>query len=232
MKMISMALLATSIYSLAQDASGFWQGAIQVQNQNLEIIVDLDHGDAGWTGTIDIPLQGLKGFALSEIKAQGESIEFKMNGIPGTPHFAGKVAASGNRIEGDFHQNGATFKFELNRGDKAAYLAKTKKEPIKPIKGSGVPGSWAGDLKAGASELRLIFEIAAQGDQLTAILNSVDQGIKLKADRVNFKGNGLTIEVSQIQGEFEAKMREDGSAFEGTWYQGGMELPLTVYRVK
>jgi len=232
MKMFSLVLLMSSIYGLAQDASGFWQGAIQIQGQSLEIFVDLNQAEDGWQGTIDIPMQGLKGLALSEISAKGEKVHFKMEAIPGGPYFDGTLVDSGKRIEGDFNQNGQAFKFELQRGDKAAYLAKTKKKEITPVKGSGAPGTWTGDLKAGPTELRLIFEVVKEGDQLNAVLNSVDQGVKLKADRVDFSDGSITIEIAQIQGSFKGAMNEDGSAFEGTWAQGQMQVPLTVYRIK
>lgn len=232
MKLIALVLFMAPLTTMAQDASGFWQGAIQIQGQSLRIVVDLGHSEGSWQGTIDIPLQGLKSFALSDIKTEGDSIEFKMSGIPGEPQFNGKLVDGAKRIEGDFQQNGATFKFELARGNKAAYLAKNQKEAIKPIAGTGAPGTWAGDLKTGQADLRLIFEIKEESGHLTTVLNSVDQGVEIQASQVELKENQVTIEISRIQAEFEGKLNQDGSAFEGTWHQGGMQLPLTVYRVK
>jgi len=87
--------LVAVILSLAQPAagpSGHWEGAIQVPGPELKIEIDLAPRGETWEGTIAIPAQGLKGFPLSAITIQGDSVSFEMHGVPGEPHFKGTLS--------------------------------------------------------------------------------------------------------------------------------------------
>ena len=74
-------VLVALILSLAQPAaapSGHWEGAIQIPGQELKIEIDLAPRGGKWEGAIAIPAQGLKGFPLSAITVQGDSVSFAM----------------------------------------------------------------------------------------------------------------------------------------------------------
>lgn len=108
-----IALLAASS-AMARDFGGHWEGEIEVPGTALTIKVDLTQSDGGsWSGTIDIPQQGAQGVALSDFKTDGETIEFSIAGVPGTPTFSGTLLE--DRIEGKFRQGGATLGFWLGR---------------------------------------------------------------------------------------------------------------------
>jgi len=95
--------------------AGEWSGAIQLPTGQLEIqlLFEADAG-SGWTGTIDIPLQGVDGLELREISQEGNRCRFSIAGIPGDPTFDGRL--DGDRMHGQFTQGGAELTFELNRG--------------------------------------------------------------------------------------------------------------------
>ena len=95
---------------------GHWEGTITLPTTVLEIRVDLERGaDQSWQGTIDIPVQGLRGFKLSPVKVEGAAISFAMRGILGDPQFDGRLADDGKTITGDFTQSGGKFPFKLER---------------------------------------------------------------------------------------------------------------------
>ena len=60
-------------------AAGHWEGTIQAPGQALAIVVDLALQQGGtWIGAITIPGQGVKGFALSPLTVDGNTLTFGM----------------------------------------------------------------------------------------------------------------------------------------------------------
>lgn len=93
--------------------AGPWTGAIEVPGQDLGIEITLTAGEA-WSGTISIPAQGLRDFALAGVRVDGDQVAFALAGIPGEPRFEGRLGPDG--IRGTFTQGGRTFPFHLARG--------------------------------------------------------------------------------------------------------------------
>src|SRR5215831_16979749 len=96
-------LLAVGAYTLSavaqnRTAAGAWNGGISTPGVELSVIVNLQQKeDHSWTGTIDIPMQGAKGLALTDI-AVGKSVSFSITGVPGNPTFKGMLADDGRTI--------------------------------------------------------------------------------------------------------------------------------------
>lgn len=125
----SPALLITCVLLLAgllpgraagQWAEGQWTGAVEVEGQELEVVVDLAATAGEWQGEIDIPAQGVSDRRLDGVTASGDSVAFRIPGIPGDPSFRGRRVADGDSIRGDFTQGGRTFVFRLARTGEAA----------------------------------------------------------------------------------------------------------------
>ena len=64
------------------DPAGHWEGEISLAATKLGIRIDLDHAGDAWSGTIDIPVQGLRGFKLEPVKIEGADVNFAMPNIP------------------------------------------------------------------------------------------------------------------------------------------------------
>ena len=45
-------------------AAGHWEGAITLPGTALAVRVDLEERSGAWSGSIDIPVQGLRGFLI------------------------------------------------------------------------------------------------------------------------------------------------------------------------
>ena len=115
----------------AADASGHWEGTLQIPGMELNVEVDLGKNSKGeWMGTISIPAQNMKGFPLSNVAGQAKSVSFLMKGIPGDPTFQGALSPDGKTISGDFSQGGVSLPFSLIRKGDAKIEAPAKSTPI------------------------------------------------------------------------------------------------------
>ncbi len=98
-------------------AVGDWIGKLEVPGSPLEITISLRRDENGWSGTIDIPAQGLMEHPLEQVRIQANEAVFKIAGVPGEPTFNGSI--SGNVLSGTFSQGGVILPFTLERGEKA-----------------------------------------------------------------------------------------------------------------
>ncbi|PYJ86907.1 MAG: hypothetical protein DME22_03525 [Verrucomicrobia bacterium] len=214
------------------DAAGYWEGAITLPATSLGIQVDLQRDGAQWKGTISIPVQGLRNFALNNVTARGADVAFAMPGIPGNPEFKGKLATDAKTITGDFTQGGQTLAFRLER--KAAKPKQTAETPAKGVPGQGLAGAWQGSLKVSLTELRLVLKVSKSGEgKLTGTMDSIDQGARdIPIDKIDYKEDTVHLELKKIGGTYDGKMSENGSEITGDWKQGGQSLPLVFKRLE
>ncbi|MFK7846827.1 MAG: hypothetical protein AB8G77_16115 [Rhodothermales bacterium] len=89
---------------------------------------------------------------------------------------------------------------------------------------------WNGSLNTGSAVLRLKLEVEKKEEgKLKAVLISVDQGSpRIPVDEIMFEDNKLTFSTNSIGGSYSGTMNDAGNIAEGTWYQGGIELPLKL----
>lgn len=232
-------LFCVSISATAADngghsgADGHWDGAITLPTTALNIQIYLERGVAdSWQGTIDIPVQGLRGFKLSPVKVSGAEVRFAMPNIPGDPQFDGRLAADAKTISGDFTQSGQKFPFKLERQTLAP--AKSGATPSRGVPGRGLAGHWQGSLKAApVIELRLTLEInhIASG-KLEGVMISVDQGgVRIPISALAERDSDVHLEMQSIGGIFDGKFSADGSEIAGDWKQAGVTNPLVFKRL-
>ena len=225
-------VLVAAVASLAGEAadpSGHWEGVITLPTTELAIRVDLERSEDDWAGTIDIPVQGLRGFELSDLVVSDDEIGFAMPNIPGDPAFDGRLSADGKTITGEFSQQGQTFPFKLERKPKVAVKGET---PSKGVPGEGLPGVWQGSLRVNAFELRLLFKLEEADGRLTGTLDSLDQNVNdIPVSKVTVDGRDVRLEVEMIGGTLAGQLSDDGSEIVGEWSQGNQTLPLTIRRL-
>lgn len=105
--------LSSALGKDLQSLYGQWSGAIQIPSQPLRLVVRF----AATGHTVDIPQQGAVGLALDDVALDADKVRFAMKGVPGQPIFDGTL--KGDVIAGKFTQGGASFPFELKRGEAA-----------------------------------------------------------------------------------------------------------------
>ena len=126
-------LLAAAIPLAAQavDATGHWEGLIEIPGQPLVVMVDLEETGGTWSGTIDIPAQGAVDLPLSGVAVVGETVRFTINGVPGEPTFEGTLASG--EITGEFSQGPARLPFRLGREAVEVEAPSRPQEPKPPF---------------------------------------------------------------------------------------------------
>jgi murein DD-endopeptidase MepM/ murein hydrolase activator NlpD len=94
-------------------------------------------------------------------------------------------------------------------------------------------GSWQGTLGAGAVKLRVVLTLtkSAAGDY-KGILDSVDQGATIPADKVSLNGDKLRVDFARVNGFYEGVIHQDGSEISGTWTQNSISQPLAFKRAQ
>lgn len=218
---------------LGADAAGHWEGSIQLPGTVLAVRVDIERAAGGsWSGTIDIPAQGLRGFALASVSVDREAVAFGMAGIPGDPKFSGKLESAGAVISGQFTQGGQSFPFKLERKSKTTTPGET---PTKGLSGRGLAGHWQGSLTpVPILELRLVLELTnAPGGGVGGVMISLDQGnVRLPITSLVQSETNVHFETKTVSGVFDGKMSQDGAEISGTWKQGTSTSPLIFKRLK
>lgn len=217
----------------ASNPAGHWEGTITLPATTLSIRVDLERGgDQAWLGTIDIPVQGLRGFKLNPVKVNGADITFVMPGIPGNPEFAGLVSPDGKLITGEFTQSGGKFQFKLERKPRPAAVG--GETPSRGVPGKGLAGHWQGSLKVTpVIELRLALEITnSASGKPGGLMVSLDQGgSRVPLTALTEQVGAVHLETKSIGGAFDGKLSSDGGEIVGDWQQGGKSLPLVFKRL-
>jgi murein DD-endopeptidase MepM/ murein hydrolase activator NlpD len=99
--------------------------------------------------------------------------------------------------------------------------------------GAALEGSWQGTLDAGGTKLRVVLTItkSSSGDY-QGVLESLDQGSTIPADKVTLAGDKLRAEFPRVNGFYEGAINKEGTEITGTWTQGGGTLPLAFKRAE
>lgn len=96
-----------------------------------------------------------------------------------------------------------------------------------------VVGSWEGLLEAGLTELHTVFHLDADGDSLTALMDSPDQGaIGIPVSDATFQDDRLRLTVTAVGGRYEGTLvveADSGRSIQGSWSQMGQSFPLTLH---
>lgn len=94
-------------------------------------------------------------------------------------------------------------------------------------------GSWQGTLGAGTVKLRVVLTFTKSGSgEYKGILDSVDQGATIPADKVTLNGEKLRVDFERVNGFYEGAFNQDWSEIAGTWTQNGVTQPLAFKRVQ
>jgi uncharacterized protein len=178
--------------------------------------------------SINVPVQGLKGFPLSAISVQNDAVTFAMKGVPGDPLFTGTVSTDAKTLSGTFSQGGGSVPFTLTRTGEAKFEPLPKSTAV----GKDLEGSWEGTLNADGTLLRLTVKLSNQPDgTATGMLISVDQnGVEIPIAAVVQTNSHLTLHVPSVVGRYEGDFK-DGE-LTGQWTQGPKTWPLVFKRSK
>ncbi|MEO0902877.1 MAG: S9 family peptidase, partial [Bacteroidota bacterium] len=90
-----------------------------------------------------------------------------------------------------------------------------------------IVGSWHGTLEVQGTEMPLVFNVSEEEGVLSSTMDSPSQGATgIAMDETTFADNQLTLVFKQAGIKYVGKAT--GDTMEGTFFQGGMELPLNL----
>jgi len=222
-------LLAPAAMLAFNSPEGLWEGTLNTPNGDIQFNFNLHRDGGKWAGEMDVPVQGVSGLPLTEVKVEGSTVSFALPG-QGNPHYEGKLSDDGKTITGNLDAAGSPLAMNL----------KWKSEPRpaeKAAANSGdvqvLAGVWEGALEPqpGAKlHLRFNFVKDASG-QIVGTLDSVDQGANgLPIGAISRTNDTVKLDLKAIAGGFSGTLSKDGSTLTGTFTQGGADLPLTLQR--
>ena len=92
-----------------------------------------------------------------------------------------------------------------------------------------VVGTWKGNLAVQGTEMPLVFDVSETDGAFSSTMDSPTQGATgIPMDITTFEDNTLTIEFKQASMKFVGALAE--AKIDGTLFQSGMELPLTLVK--
>lgn len=203
--------------------AGDWEGTLTVTPQvKLRITLKVAEAkDGTLSGTWGSPDEGLEGLPLGSVALDGDAVTFTTkHGVT----YKGKRNTDGTEVAGNWTQRGRDFPLTFKRYDPSKVVA------APPIP-KELEGLWEGKLKVTAGmELRLVLKVEKdKGGKLKAALASPDQGANnIPISAIGLKDDTLTFESKLIGAKYTGKKAKDGTAFDGTFTQSGLKIPLVL----
>lgn len=205
------------------EASGHWEGAIQVEGRELLFEVDLTGSRGQLTGTMGIPAQSLRGLPLLKVAVDGQSVSFYARR---DQTFDGTISADGKSISGSYVIQNFSIPFSLTRTGDARIHPPVRSQPIS----KDLEGTWNGTLSASGASFRVVLTMTnqADGSAVGRVVNLDEGGLVLPV-AITQNGSSVKVEASGI-GSFSGVLNAVDAAIVGTWTEGPNAVPLTFRR--
>lgn len=120
MKLITKLIISTLVWLLSigglfsQQIIGTWQGILEVQGTELEIVFHIEKQDSGYTSLMDSPTQGAFGIATTKTNFKEGKLEIVVANLG--VFYQGKL--ENDSIKGTFNQSGLSIPLALGRSEK------------------------------------------------------------------------------------------------------------------
>ena len=218
----------------AGDLSGTWEGALQVQNARLRLVLNVTKADDGaYRATLDSIDQGAKGIPVNEVNFSNGTVHVQLSALGAA--FDGQLSPSGIDLDGEWQQAGTVFPLTFQRTTKPSTVAAPLSAAVYTRR-ADVPlqGWWQGTLQVRNVPLRILFKISAVTPKsYQGTLDSLDQGGRnIQITSIDQADSIVRIGVGSVDGHFEGTFNQDKEEIDGTWTQGAMNLPLALRRVE
>ena len=220
-------MMAAAAVHAQPDLAGDWNGTLKAGGADLRLVLHITKAaGGGLTATLDSLDQGANGIPVGPVTFADGKMSFTSDAINGK--YEGKINSDATAIDGTWSQ-GQPLPLVWKRGAKA----EAKGPASKPAPPSDIDGTWLGTIDMGGVKLRIVFHIVNTQDGLTATADSPDQGAKgMPVNSVTRSGDKLKLEMKQLGAAFEGKISPDRTAIDGTFSQGGGQIPLVLKATK
>jgi len=207
--------------------SGHWEGAIQAPGKDVKIVIDLAMKDGKLAGTFGNPEQNESGFPLSNVSAEGTSVNFEIKATNGGGKFQGTLSPDGKSMSGDFvTAHGMSIGFSLTRAGEPKIDALLPSPAI----AKNLEGSWTGTIDANGTPHQITLKMANHADGTSTGSVITGEGVEINITKITNKDASLTLEVKNVGGSYVGTLNAEGTELAGTWTQGKFVAPLTFHR--
>ena len=142
---------------------GYWEGAIVVNNQELDIRITFSYADGEMDGSIDIPQQQAFNLPVEVLTATPDSMVFQFQTGTGVAVFYSDKIEHNKRIDGRFEQMGGEYPFYLIKKNMANGVATELPEQDLVIQTE--EGEIGGSVILAENRAPLIILISGSGSQ-------------------------------------------------------------------
>lgn len=97
------------------DLQGYWSGAIEIQEQKLNINITFSYSDGELDGSLNIPEQNAYNLPVEVVDFDDNAITFQFQTGTGAAVFHGRFNEKESVISGNFEQLGNLFPFSLRK---------------------------------------------------------------------------------------------------------------------
>jgi len=216
----------------APELQGFWEGAIEVKNAQLRLVVKVDKSpDGSYTATMDSVDQGAKDIPINAVTVSNRTVRFELGSMQAG--YQGDLNKRATEMSGEWQQRGMKLPLTLKRTTTPSTIA----APLPATayarrQDSPLQGAWKGTITAGGIPLRIVVKIAETSPgKFTGAMDSTDQGARnLPLTTVEFSKPTARFDITSIDGHYEGTLNDDGSEIDGTWRQVGRDFPLLLQR--
>jgi hypothetical protein len=92
-----------------------------------------------------------------------------------------------------------------------------------------IQGDWEGTLTANQTQLRLVLKIFKTNNTYSAVIDSVDQGVKnIPVARISARRNSFHAELPALHADYQAALNAGGTEITGKWKQGNRSFRLKL----
>ncbi len=197
-----------------------WKGTLDAQGTKLRLEIVITEHAGKLTGELTSLDQNNAKLKTTQIKMDADMLSFSIPKIGAK--FSGKFGKEGTVAEGTFSQSGMKLPLTLSKSDsEPAKLEKKSKEKLKE--------AWIGELEMGQLKPVMQFRIVTlESGATAAYFDSVTEGRTGFDATWSIDGDQLKFDVAEINLTYRGTLNDQGNTAEGTWSQGGRNIPLTL----
>lgn len=212
-----------ALSAIQETQASSWTGTLNAGGSRLRLEIDIvEAADGQLGGELRSLDQNNSTMELVEVSVDGASLSFSIPAIGAS--FTGQYNEARTVVEGTFSQGASQLPLTLT--NTAAGTDSTPSAPVGQLR-----EAWIGEVQFGLQNAVMQFRVVEFDSGETAgYFDSVTEGRTGFDATWSIDGDALSFDVPAIGLTFRGKLNEARDTAEGTWSQGGRDLPLTLTR--
>ena len=197
-----------------------WSGTLDARGTELRLEIDIIVDGKKSAGVLRSVDQGNAEFELANVSV-GKRLTFEVKQLGAK--FEGQIDSAGESVTGTFQQGGMKLPLKLVKGKERPAESLSNK-PLEELK-----EAWVGSLNMGIMNPIMQFRIMkSESEKPKCYFDSITEGATGFAGTWQIEADELKFTIPKIRLEYVGTLSPERDSVEGTWKQGGRELPLTL----